>query len=88
MILGRHNQLNTKHTLFRLLQRLQKELDNSGIIGTILMDLCNAFTNREFNYAAIICMFFKKLITIKWEKTHYRVLKSSVIVKNQTKNFF
>ena len=88
MILGGHIQLNTKHTLFRLLQRWQKELDNSGIIGTIFMDLCNAFTNRQFNYAPIICMFFKKLITIKWEKTHYRVLKSSVVVKNHTKSFF
>ena len=30
---------STQHTLFRLLQAWQKELDNSGNVGTILMDL-------------------------------------------------
>ena len=32
-----------QHALFRLLQKWQKELDSSGIAGTILMDLSKAF---------------------------------------------
>ena len=34
---------STKHALFKLLQRWQKELDNSGLVGTILMDLSKAY---------------------------------------------
>ena len=34
---------STQHTLFRLLQAWQKELDNSGNVGTILMDLSKAY---------------------------------------------
>ena len=32
-----------KYALFRLLQKWQKELDSSGIVGTILMDLSKAY---------------------------------------------
>ena len=32
-----------QHALFRLLQKLQKELDSPGIIGTILMDLSKVY---------------------------------------------
>ena len=32
-----------KHALFRLIQSWQKELDESGFVGTILMDLSKAF---------------------------------------------
>ena len=32
-----------QHALFKLLQAWQKELDNSGLIGTILMDLSKAY---------------------------------------------
>ena len=32
-----------KAHLFRLLQKWQKELDSSGIVGTILMDLSKAY---------------------------------------------
>ena len=34
---------STQHVLFRLLQVWQKELDNSGNVGTILMDLSKAY---------------------------------------------
>ena len=34
---------STQHALFRLLQAWQKELDNSGNIGTVLMDLSKAY---------------------------------------------
>ena len=34
---------NTQHALFRLLQTWQKELDNSGNVGTIPMDLSKAY---------------------------------------------
>ena len=34
---------STQHALFKLLQAWQKELDNSGFIGTILMDLSKAY---------------------------------------------
>ena len=32
-----------QHALFRFLQKWQKELDSSGIVGTILMDLSKAY---------------------------------------------
>ena len=34
---------SAQHVLFRLLQKWQKELDSSGIVGTILMDLSKAY---------------------------------------------
>ena len=34
---------STQHALFRLLQKWQKELDSTGIVGTILMDLSKAY---------------------------------------------
>ena len=34
---------SAQHVLFRLFQSLKKELDNSGLVGTILMDLSNAY---------------------------------------------
>ena len=34
---------STQHALYKLLQRWQKELDNSGLVGTILMDLSKAY---------------------------------------------
>ena len=34
---------STQHPLFRLLQKWQKELDSSEIVGTILMDLSKAY---------------------------------------------
>ena len=37
-----HKAHSTQHAIFRLLQKWQKELDSSGIVGTILMDLSKA----------------------------------------------
>ena len=34
---------STQHALFKLLQQWQNELDNSGLVGTILMDLSKAY---------------------------------------------
>ena len=34
---------STQHALFKLLQRWQNELDNSGLVGTILMDFSKAY---------------------------------------------
>ena len=34
---------STQHALFKLLQSLQKELDNGGFVGTIVMDLSKAY---------------------------------------------
>ena len=34
---------STQPALFTLLQRRQNELDNSGLVGTILMDLLKAY---------------------------------------------
>ena len=34
---------STQHALFKLLQRWRKELDNSGLVGTILIDLSQAY---------------------------------------------
>ena len=40
---GFRKTLSTQHVLFKLLQRWQKELDNSRLVGTILMDLSKAY---------------------------------------------
>ena len=34
---------STHHTLFRLIQSWEKELDQSGFVGTILMDLSKTY---------------------------------------------
>ena len=43
LLCGFRKAHSTQHALFRLLQAWQKELDNSGLVGTILMDLSKAY---------------------------------------------
>ena len=43
ILCGFRKALSTQHALFKLLQPLQKELDNGGFVGTILMDLSKAY---------------------------------------------
>ena len=43
LLCGFHKAHSTQHALFRLLQKWQKELDSSGIVGTILMDLSKTY---------------------------------------------
>ena len=43
LLCGFREAHSTQHALFRLLQKWQKELDSSGIVGTILMDLSKAY---------------------------------------------
>ena len=43
LLCGFRKAHSTKHALFKLLQALQKELDNSGFIGTTLKDLWKAY---------------------------------------------
>ena len=43
LLCGFRKAHSTQHALFKLLQAWQKELDNSGFIGTILMDLSKAY---------------------------------------------
>ena len=43
LLCGFRKAHSTQHALFKLLQRWQKELDNSGLVGTILMDLSKAY---------------------------------------------
>ena len=43
LLCGFPDSHSTQHTLFRLLQKWQKELDSSGIVGAILMDLSKAY---------------------------------------------
>ena len=43
LLCGFRKAHSTQHALFRLLQKWQKELDSSGIVGTILMDLSKAY---------------------------------------------
>ena len=43
LLWGFHKTHATQNALFKLLQAWQKELDNSGFIGTILMDLSEAY---------------------------------------------
>ena len=41
LLCGFRKAHSTQHALFKLLQLWQKEPDNSGLVGTILMDLSN-----------------------------------------------
>ena len=43
LLCGFRKAHSTQHALFRLLQKWQKELGSSGIVGTILMDLSKAY---------------------------------------------
>ena len=43
LLCGFRKAHSTQHAVFKLLQAWQKELDNSGFIGTILMDLSKAY---------------------------------------------
>ena len=43
LLCGFRKAHSTQHALFRLLQKWQKELDSSGIVGTILMDLSKVY---------------------------------------------
>ena len=43
LLCGFRKAHSTQHVLFKLLQRWQNELDNSGLVGTILMDLSKAY---------------------------------------------
>ena len=43
LLCGFRKAHSTQHSLFKLLQAWQKELDNSGFIGTILMDPSKAY---------------------------------------------
>ena len=43
LLCGFRKAHSTQHALFRLLQKWQKELDSSGIVGTILMDLSKTY---------------------------------------------
>ena len=52
LLCGFRKAHSTQHALFKLLQAWQKELDNSGFIGTILMDPSKAYdclTSRSIN---------------------------------------
>ena len=43
LLCGFRKAHSTQHAVFKLLQRWQNELDNSGLVGTILMDLSKAY---------------------------------------------
>ena len=43
LLCGFRRAHSTQHAPFKLLQAWQKELDNSGFIGTILIDLSKAY---------------------------------------------
>ena len=43
LLCGFRKAHSTQHALFKLLQQWQNELDNSGLVGTILMDLSKVY---------------------------------------------
>ena len=43
LLCGFRKAHSTQHVLFRLIQSWHKELDESGFVGTILMDLSKAY---------------------------------------------
>ena len=52
---------STQNALFKLLQRWQKELDNSGLVGTIVMELSKAYDCLP--HGLIIAKFIANLST-------------------------
>ena len=48
LLCGFRKAYSTQHTLFKLLQRWQNELDNSGLVGKILMNLSKAYDCLPF----------------------------------------
>ena len=73
---------STQHALFKLLQSWQHELDEKGMVVTVLMDLSNAydflitkllantFINSQFNHAPMIWMSGNKSSIDKILKIH------------------
>ena len=55
---------STQQALFRLLQSWQKELDNSGFVGTILVDLSKAYDYIQHD------LLIAKLEEYRLDKTH------------------
>ena len=47
LLCGLRKAHSTQPALFELLQRRQKEIDNSGLVGTILTDLLKAYGCRS-----------------------------------------
>ena len=47
LLCGLRKAHSTQPALFKLLQRRQKEIDNSGLVGTILTDLLKAYGCRS-----------------------------------------
>ena len=43
LLRGFRKACSTQHALFRLIQSLQKEIDELGFVGTIMMDLSKAY---------------------------------------------
>ena len=43
LLCGFRKAHSTQHALFKLLQRWQKELNNSGLVSAILMDLSKVY---------------------------------------------
>ena len=49
-LFGFHKTYSTQHVLPRLIQSLKKELDNSGLVGTILMNLSKAYDCLTYDF--------------------------------------
>ena len=78
---------STQYALFKLLQSWQHELDEKGMVVTVLMDLFNAYgllitkllantlINSRFHHAAMIWIFAIKSSIDKIFKIHKRTLQ-------------
>ena len=49
LLCGFRKAYSTQHALFRLLQKWQKELDFSGNVGMILIDLSKAYDSLPYD---------------------------------------
>ena len=58
LLCGFRKAHSSQHALFKLLQAWQEELDKSGFVGTILMDLSKA-------YLMILLQNLKPMVLIK-----------------------
>ena len=70
-------KLSTHHTLLRLLQSWQKALENSGYVGTVLMDLSKACDCIPQD------LLIAKLEAYDLDKTSLHLLRDHLSNRNQ-----
>ena len=92
LLCGFRKAHSTQHALFKLLQRWQNELDNSGLVGTILMDLSKAYDClphdliiAKFEAYGLSKSSLSLLLDYLTSRKQRRKIGSSYILRNEIK---